>query len=73
MLLIIQRMNAWGCFFVGYFFNIALIYFLIKHKSKEMRIFQKFLLQTCLINLYFLMGSLLLQPVSIFFFKLNMY
>lgn len=52
------------CFIIGFYLNLLLIYFILKSKIKELIVFKNVMIQTCLINLYFLLIVLVIQPVN---------
>ncbi|KAH7716982.1 hypothetical protein AAVH_15567 [Aphelenchoides avenae] len=56
---------CWGCFLLGTILNVLLMVAIIHSPFKRIKSFSRLLLQTCLLDIYTLTFSVLVQPVYI--------
>jgi hypothetical protein len=63
--LLIRSCFAWASFVVGSLLNVLLIGLIRRHTPKEMRVYSKILLQTCVTDLLLLAATVLTDVVSI--------
>lgn len=61
---LVHDLNSAFCLVIGGVLNILLIYLIRRKTSKEMTVYSRILLQTCIIDLYVLTIGYLLQPVT---------
>ncbi|KAI1712911.1 serpentine type 7TM GPCR chemoreceptor srd domain-containing protein [Ditylenchus destructor] len=60
---LVHDLNSAACLIIGGVLNILLICLIRRKTSKEMTVYSRILLQTCIIDLYVLLIGYLLQPI----------
>jgi hypothetical protein len=61
----LHRLNSLSCTILGTVLNLLLIWLIQKRTVKEMRVYSRILLQTCIADLVFLAVNELTQPIFI--------
>jgi hypothetical protein len=63
LILLIKTSFAWSAFVLGAPMNAFLIWMIWRHTPKEMHVYSKILLQTCVTDLLLLLFAVLSDPV----------